>query len=110
VTHAPDGAGDVYAVALEPLGPVKAWSLAWAKGLVLAAAASIGWWDGAAIGDLVVRRRADGAVVIKTGAGDQEEAAQLLAHVESQLRELTAEQFEATWGIDAATDSGVAPA
>jgi hypothetical protein len=93
-------AGSVYAAALEPVSGAKAWTLAWVTGLLTATAAFIGWWDSPAIGDLVVRRTADAAEVVRTGAGDQEEAAQLLAHLQRQLQELDATEFEAAWGLE----------
>jgi hypothetical protein len=94
-------AGSVYSASLEPIHGGKAWTLAWVKGLMLATAALIGFWDRPAIGDLVVRRRADGSEALRTGAGDQDEAAHLLAHVQGQLEELPAVEFEAAWGLEA---------
>lgn len=94
-------AASAYSVSLEPISGAKGLSLAWVKGLVLAAAALVGWWENPAVGDLVVRRTADGSEAMRTTAGDQEESAQLLGHVERQLDELSIAEFEETWGLDA---------
>jgi hypothetical protein len=100
VTNEDSRAGSVYSVALEPVSGPKAWTLAGVKGLLTAAAAFVGWWDSPAMGDLVVRRAADGSEVIRTDAGDQESAALLLEHVQRQLAELEVAELEATWGLD----------
>jgi hypothetical protein len=94
-------ARSVYSVSLEPVAGAKAWSLAWVKGLITATAALIGWSEQPAIGDLVVRRTTDGSEAIRTGAGDQEEAALLLDHVQRQLEDLGTTEFEEAWGLDA---------
>jgi hypothetical protein len=106
VTDDDSRAGSVYSASLEPTRGAKAWTLAWVKGLMLATAALIGLWDRPAIGDLVVRRRADGSEVLRTGAGDQDEAAHLLAHLQYQLEALSAAEFEAAWGLDADLGAG----
>lgn len=101
VTDDAPRAGSAYSVSLEPITGAKGVGLAWIKGLVLAAAALIGWWENPAVGDLVVRRTADGSEAMRTPSGDQEESAQLLAHVEGQLAELSIAEFEETWGLEA---------
>lgn len=93
-------AGSVYSASLEPMARGKAWSLAWVKGLVTATAALVGWSEQPAIGDLVVRHGADGSEALRTSAGDQEEAALLLEHVQRQLDELSATEFDEAWGLD----------
>ena len=103
-------ARSAYAVSLEPLARAKAWSLAWVKGLVTATAALVGWSEQPAIGDLVVRRGTDGSEATRTSAGDQEEAALLLEHVQRQLDELNVTEFEQAWGLDAGLDTETADA
>jgi hypothetical protein len=94
-------ARSAYSVSLEPVAGAKAWSLAWVKGLIMATASLIGWSEQPAIGDLVVRRTTDDSEAIRTSAGDQEEAALLLEHVQRQIDELSVAEFEEAWGLDA---------
>jgi hypothetical protein len=94
-------AGTAYSVSLEPAASVTAWSLAWARGPITATAALIGSSEAPVVGDLVVHRTADGSEAIRAGAGDQEESASLLDHVQRQLEELGGTEFEATWALDA---------
>lgn len=100
MTDTTSAAGSHYAASLERASGIRAWSLGWIKGLMLAAAATVGWVDQPAVGDLVVRRVADGSEAIRTNAGDQEAAALLLHHVRAQLADLDVAAFEDVWGLN----------
>lgn len=97
-------AGDVYAATIEAPHGVRGFGLTWLKGVVLAAAASLGWVDETSVGDLVVIRTGSGAggdvEVLRTSAGGSEAAAQLIQHVRDQLAQLDPAAFEEAWGID----------
>ena len=54
----------------------------------------------ASVGDVVVRRRADGVEVLRVPAGPSEEAALTLEEIEEQLRSVTPDAFRERWGID----------
>jgi hypothetical protein len=93
-------ASTAYAVALEPVTGVRAWSFAGLKATFFATMALWGWWEELRVGDLVVTRLADGAEVVRTAAGGHSEAALLLAHVQEQLEYLTVSDFEDAWTIE----------
>lgn len=97
-------AGDVYTATIEAPHGARGFGLAWLKGVVLAAAAYVGWVDETSVGDLVVVRTAPGpgsdSEVVRTSAGGSEAAAQLIQHVRRQLAELDPAAFEEAWGIE----------
>lgn len=63
------------------------------------AATVAGWIDGPSIGEVVIRRRADGAELHRTDAGDAEACALLLEHLREQLATLNAAEFEDAWSL-----------
>lgn len=91
-------AGEVYVVALEPPGSGRGRLRAAGHGALLAVGAMAGWYDEPSVGDLVVRRRADGRELLRTDAGPSGAATRLLAHVQRQLAVLTPRELRDTWG------------
>ncbi|MEH3032625.1 MAG: hypothetical protein PGN07_00935 [Aeromicrobium erythreum] len=90
---------DVYSVAIEePLGRRKIVSrLLWPVRIV---AAGLGVLDEPTFGDLVVRRLDDDTEVLRVGVEGAEETAMHLAHVRTQLVELSQQEFDDQWGLD----------
>lgn len=89
-------AGEVYDVALvehRRRGLRRLIMGAWAL------AALAGWIDGPSVGEVVIRRRADGAELHRTDAGDAEASALLLDHLRQQLDTMTAAEFEDAWSL-----------
>lgn len=91
-------AGDLYEHRLEPheRGRLRRAVVA---AVDLVAAATVGLLELSSAGEVVVRRRADGAEVLRVPAGPAEEAAQLLTHVREQLRTLSPADFRDAWGL-----------
>ncbi len=96
-------AGEVYDLALAPherIGLRRVQVAVWA----LASIATVGALDGPSVGEWVVRRRADGQVLVRVDAGDAEDAAILRSELERQLAELTPEEFTERWVPEAAQE------
>ena len=90
-------AGEAYAVALvehRRRGVRRLAVAGWALAAIVA-----GWIDGPSVGEVVIRRRADGAELHRTDAGDAEACALLLAHLQEQLATLSAAEFEDAWAL-----------
>lgn len=58
-----------------------------------------GWIDGPSVGEVVIRRRTDGAELHRTDAGDAEACALLLEHLRDQLATLSVTEFEEAWAL-----------
>ena len=96
-------AADVYAVSLErhaAQGWRRAGLLAWA----LLSVMSFGFVGTPSVGEWVVRRRSDGAEVLRLEAGAEEEAAALRGELDDQLARLTPSEFAVRWAL--ARDGG----
>lgn len=91
-------ARDLYTHLLEPLRRGRLRRAAVLAVDVIASALSAPS-DLSSAGDVVVRRRADGAEVLRVPVGPPEEAAQVSAHVEQQLADMSPAEFRKTWGI-----------
>lgn len=68
---------------------VAAWALA----------ALSGWLDSPSVGEVVIRRRADGRELHRADAGDAEASALLLEHLRRQLDTMTPAEFEDAWSL-----------
>jgi len=99
-------ASEIYAAELEP----REITLPRRAGMIAGSAASIalslfGLGDspiGPAVSDLVIRVRADGRAVYRSGQGNSQLADSMLATARRELDEFTAEAFAAEWGLDLA--------
>ncbi|TCI95903.1 hypothetical protein [Aeromicrobium sp. IC_218] len=91
-------AHDVFALSLERhehQGLRKLRLLAWSA----LALVSLGAVDTPSVGEFVLRRRSDGAEVLRMDAESQEETSILQHELESQLRTLTAFAFAERWSF-----------
>jgi len=95
----PVTAGEVYAYAIEPRPRPRLQTLVVAA-LDLWCAAFGGTFELSKHGDVVVRRRVDGAEELRIETHSTEEAAETLHRVSEQLEDLDPEEFRAHWSID----------
>ncbi|WP_340539482.1 hypothetical protein [Nocardioides sp. GXZ039] len=93
-----DPAGGYYTVAVE--APVRGRVRRLVASLAGAIGTGLGIYDQSA-GDLVIRRRADGAEASRIDGGPPEELALTLQTMREQLENLTAADFEDRWSIEA---------
>lgn len=100
-TLEPLAASEVYRVLFEPhrRRPVRR---VLAAALDLWCATSGGLLELTTAGDVVVRRRHDGAEELRLFAGPPQSAAPVLAELGADLARLSPEQFRSAWGIDQA--------
>lgn len=63
------------------------------------AEASFGFLPAPSVGDLIVTRRATGAELLRTAAGDAHAAPGVLARARADLLTLSVEDFASEWGI-----------
>ncbi len=90
---------DAYSVAIEePHGRRRV--VSWLLWPVRIVAAGLGVLDEPTFGDLVVRSRDDDREVLRIGVEGAEETAGHLAHVRTQLVELTQAEFDEQWALD----------
>jgi len=95
----PVTAGEVYDFAMEPRPRPRSHTVVLAA-LDLWCAAFGGTFELTRHGDVVVRRRVDGAEELRIETHSSEEAAETLHRIGEQLDELDPEEFRAHWYID----------